>query len=123
MTKGHLFIDIGTNGEIVLTGNGRAVACSTAAGPAFEGSSIKQGMRAARGAIERVDILDSGVEIATIGDAQPIGICGSGIIDAVGEMIRVGIVDKSGRLLSREKLVKKGLSENILRHVKEGEKG
>ena len=120
--KGHLFIDIGTNGEIVLTGNGRAVACSTAAGPAFEGSSIKQGMRAARGAIERVDILDSGVEIATIGDAQPIGICGSGIIDAVGEMIRVGIVDKSGRLLSREKLVKKGLSENILRHVKEGEK-
>ena len=101
--KGHLFIDIGTNGEIVLTGNGRAVACSTAAGPAFEGSSIKQGMRAARGAIERVDILDSGVEIATIGDAQPIGICGSGIIDAVGEMIRVGIVDKSGRLLSREK--------------------
>lgn len=120
--EGHLFIDIGTNGEIVLTGNGRAVACSTAAGPAFEGSSIKQGMRAARGAIERVDILDSGVEIATIGDAQPIGICGSGIIDAVGEMIRVGIVDKSGRLLSREKLVKKGLGENILRHVKEGEK-
>lgn len=55
--KGHLFIDIGTNGEIVLTGNGRAVACSTAAGPAFEGSSISQGMRAARGAIEKVDHL------------------------------------------------------------------
>ncbi|WP_419023197.1 ASKHA domain-containing protein [Emergencia sp.] len=120
--KGHLFIDIGTNGEIVLTGNGRAVACSTAAGPAFEGSSIKQGMRAARGAIERVDIFESGVEIETIGDVSPIGICGSGIIDAVGEMIRVGIVDKSGRLLSREKLAKKGLSENILNHIKEGEK-
>ena len=120
--KGHLFIDIGTNGEIVLTGNGRAVACSTAAGPAFEGSSIKQGMRAARGAIERVDIFESGVEIETIGDVNPIGICGSGIIDAVGEMIRVGIVDKSGRLLSREKLAKKGLSENILNHIKEGEK-
>lgn len=120
--KGHLFIDIGTNGEIVLTGNGRAVACSTAAGPAFEGSSIKQGMRAARGAIERVDILESGIVIETIGDAQPVGICGSGIIDAVGEMIRVGVVDKSGRLLGREKLAKKGLSENILKHVKEGEK-
>ncbi len=120
--KGHLFIDIGTNGEIVLTGNGRAVACSTAAGPAFEGSSIKQGMRAARGAIERVDILEDAVAIETIGDTVPIGICGSGIIDAVGEMIRVGIVDKSGRLLSREKLAKKGLNENILRHIKEGEK-
>lgn len=120
--KGHLFIDIGTNGEIVLTGNGRAVACSTAAGPAFEGSSIKQGMRAARGAIERVDITEEGVEIATIGDAEPIGICGSGIIDAVGEMIRSGIVDKSGRLLSREKLAKKGLNEKILKHIKENER-
>ena len=120
--KGHLFIDIGTNGEIVLTGNGRAVACSTAAGPAFEGSSIKQGMRAARGAIERVDILESGVAVETIGDAAPMGICGSGLIDAVGEMIRTGVVDKSGRLLSREKLAKKGLSENILRHIKEGER-
>lgn len=120
--KGHLFIDIGTNGEIVLTGNGRAVACSTAAGPAFEGSSIKQGMRAARGAIERVDILEDRVEIAVIGDAEPIGICGSGIIDAVGELIRTGIVDKSGRLLGREKLAKKGISENILKHIKEDDK-
>lgn len=120
--RGHLFIDIGTNGEIVLTGNGRAVACSTAAGPAFEGSSIKQGMRAARGAIERVDILEDRVEIGVIGDAVPIGICGSGIIDAVGEMIRVGIVDKSGRLLGREKLAKKGISENILKHIKENNK-
>ncbi|QHI72949.1 ASKHA domain-containing protein [Aminipila terrae] len=120
--NGRLFIDIGTNGEIVLTGNGRAVACSTAAGPAFEGSSIKQGMRAARGAIERVDILEEEVRISVIGDDIPIGICGSGIIDAVGEMIRVGIVDKSGRLLGREKLIKKGISENILKHVRQNEK-
>lgn len=121
--KGHLFIDIGTNGEIVLTGNGRAVACSTAAGPAFEGSSIRQGMRAARGAIERIDITDEGVEIEVIGDAEPIGICGSGIIDAVGELIRVGIVDKSGRLLGKERLEKKGIHENILKHIKETENG
>lgn len=117
--KGHLFIDIGTNGEIVMTGNGRAAACSTAAGPAFEGSSIRQGMRAARGAIERVDILEDSVEIGVIGDATPIGICGSGIIDAVGELIRRGIVDKSGRLLSRERLAKKGLPEGLLNHIVE----
>ncbi|MGC2871998.1 ASKHA domain-containing protein [Ihubacter sp. mB4P-1] len=116
--KGHLFIDIGTNGEIVLTGNGRAVACSTAAGPAFEGSSISQGMRAARGAIETVDIREDRVDIGVIGDCEPVGICGSGIIDAVGELIRTGIVDKSGRLLSREKLEKKGLSQKVIEHVR-----
>ena len=115
--KGHLFIDIGTNGEIVLTGNGKAVTCSTAAGPAFEGSSIAQGMRAARGAIERVDLSDEGVTIKTIGNIAPIGICGSGIIDAVGELIRVGVVDKSGRLLSKERLEKKGLAPALLDRV------
>ncbi len=121
--KGHLFIDIGTNGEIVLTGNGKAVTCSTAAGPAFEGSSIMQGMRAARGAIERVDILEDSVEIKVIGNVEPIGICGSGIIDAVGELIRTGIVDKSGRLLSVDRLSKKGIPEGILKHIKTGENG
>lgn len=121
--KGHLFIDIGTNGEIVLTGNGRAVACSTAAGPAFEGSSVKQGMRAARGAIERVCIGEESVEIKVIGDVSPIGICGSGIIDAVGELIRTGIIDKSGRLLNREKAAKKEIHENILKHIIETKNG
>ena len=80
------------------------MACSTAAGPAFEGSSITQGMRAARGAIEKVDIREDSVDISVIGDCEPVGICGSGIIDAVGELIRTGIVDKSGRLLDRKKL-------------------
>lgn len=119
---GHLFIDIGTNGEIVLSGNGRACACSTAAGPAFEGSSIRQGMRAARGAIERVDITDEGVIIKTIGDTTPIGICGSGIIDAVGELIRTGIVNKSGKLLSPERLRSKGISEEVLKHIRTTDK-
>ncbi len=116
--RGHLFIDIGTNGEIVMSGNGRAAACSTAAGPAFEGSSIKYGMRAAAGAIERVHIEDD-VEISVIGDVTPVGICGSGIIDAVGELVRTGIVDKTGRLLGPEKLRSKGISENIISHVTE----
>lgn len=119
---GHLFIDIGTNGEIVLSGNGRACACSTAAGPAFEGSSIRQGMRAARGAIERVDITDEGVSIKTIGDAEPVGICGSGIIDAVGELIRTGIVNKSGKVQSPDRLRAVGMSENVLKHIRTGDR-
>lgn len=121
MDTGHLFIDIGTNGEIVLSAKGKITACSTAAGPAFEGSSIKYGMRAAAGAIERVYLDDAGVKISVIGGTKPIGICGSGIIDAVGELIRTGIVDKSGRLLGRERLAKKGISEKLLAHIEESE--
>ena len=63
----QLFIDIGTNGELVISGNGRTLTCSTAAGPAFEGSSIRQGMRAAKGASERVDINEKAVEISVSG--------------------------------------------------------
>ncbi len=121
--KGHLFIDIGTNGEIVMSGKGKIATCSTAAGPAFEGSSIAQGMRAAEGAIERVDISDKGVDIKVIGDAKPIGICGSGIIDAIGEMVRVGIVDKTGKLLSPEKLTKKGVSQSIIELIGKNDDG
>ena len=121
--KGHLFIDIGTNGEIVLSANGRIMACSTAAGPAFEGSSIKYGMRAASGAIERVYIDDDGVKIDVIGDGVPTGICGSGIIDAVGELIRTGVVDKSGRMLAPERLEKKGISKAIISHIEESSEG
>ena len=115
--KGHLFIDIGTNGEIVFSGNGAIATCSTAAGPAFEGSSISQGMRAARGAIETVELNEEGVIIGVIGDDEPIGICGSGIIDCVGEMVRTGVVDKTGKVLSPEKLVKKGINENIIKNI------
>ena len=121
--KGHLFLDIGTNGEICLSGNGRAVACSTAAGPAFEGSSIAQGMRAASGAIEKVDLSEEGVTIQTIGNETPVGICGSGIIDAVGELVRTGIVDKSGRMPVPERLRKKNIPEALISHVRSGEDG
>lgn len=121
--KGHLFIDIGTNGEIVFSGNGRIATCSTAAGPAFEGSSIAQGMRAASGAIERVDISEEGVKIGVIGDCKPTGICGSGIIDAIGEMVRTGVVDKTGKLLPPEKLLKKGVPQAIIDSVGKNEEG
>jgi uncharacterized 2Fe-2S/4Fe-4S cluster protein (DUF4445 family) len=89
-----LLIDLGTNGEILLGNKERLLCCSTAAGPAFEGGHIRWGMRAAAGAIERVriDPTTFDVTLKTIDGAPPIGICGSGIISAVAEMIRAGIV-------------------------------
>ena len=121
--KGHLFIDIGTNGEIVVSGKGKIATCSTAAGPAFEGSSIAQGMRAASGAIERIDLSDEGVSIKVIGDCKPVGICGSGIIDAIGEMVRTGVVDKTGKLLAPERLAKKGVSQAIIDLIGKDDEG
>jgi len=98
-----LLIDIGTNGEIVLAAGGRLYAASTAAGPAFEGARIRQGMRAAPGAIEKV-ILNDDVEVNVIGNARPAGICGTALIDAVAELLRVGIVDETGRILDADEL-------------------
>lgn len=95
----YIAVDIGTNGEIVLAVNGKLWACSTAAGPAFEGAHIRCGMRAANGAIERVAI-NNDVEIKVIGDAPAKGICGSGLMDAVAELVRVGVIETSGRMLN-----------------------
>ena len=91
-------LDIGTNTEISLIHKGRISTCSCASGPAFEGAHIQDGMRAADGAIERVKIMDGSVSIRTVGDRPPVGICGSGILDAIAEMYRAGVVDKMGRL-------------------------
>jgi uncharacterized 2Fe-2S/4Fe-4S cluster protein (DUF4445 family) len=93
-----LLIDLGTNGEMVFGNKDRLICCSTAAGPAFEGAHIRYGMRAADGAIERIKIDPSSLEaeVKTIGDKAPLGICGSGVISAVAEMIRAGIVLKRG---------------------------
>lgn len=97
-----LAIDIGTNGEIVLASEGKLWACSTAAGPAFEGAEILFGMRAAAGAIEGIKV-DSDVQLKVIDGVQPKGICGSGLMDAVAELLKAGILDESGRMLNREK--------------------
>jgi uncharacterized 2Fe-2S/4Fe-4S cluster protein (DUF4445 family) len=98
--ENSFLIDIGTNTEIVVGDRNRLVACSCASGPAFEGAHISQGMRAATGAIEGVwinpETLDS--SIRTIDDAAPIGICGSGLIDLLAEMLKNGIMDSTGRL-------------------------
>lgn len=122
-TEATLFIDIGTNGEIVLSAAGRMLACSTAAGPAFEGSSIYQGMRAADGAVEKIRIDEGGVRVKTIGDAPAVGICGSGIIDAAAQLVRAGVADKSGRLLTEEKLLAKGMPQPVVACAREGANG
>ncbi|HWT83937.1 MAG TPA: ASKHA domain-containing protein, partial [Candidatus Methylomirabilis sp.] len=83
----RLAVDIGTNGEMALGSSDHILACSAPAGPAFEGAEIKQGMRASAGAIDRVRILDD-VRVWTIGDVPPKGICGSGLIDALSQMVR-----------------------------------
>ena len=99
-----LFIDIGTNGEMVLVSDGKMTATSTAAGPAFEGMNITFGMRAAEGAIESFEINeDYDTEVSVIGNAKPEGICGSGLFDIAGELARVGIIEKTGKLVKPEK--------------------
>ena len=111
-----LMIDIGTNGEIVLAHQGALMAASTAAGPAFEGARISCGMRGVRGAIEKV-LLDDDVRLGVIGDARPAGICGSGLIDLVAELLRVGIVSREGRLHEPEELPA-GLPPALVRRVR-----
>jgi uncharacterized 2Fe-2S/4Fe-4S cluster protein (DUF4445 family) len=101
--KLKLLIDIGTNGEIVLGSKGKYLACSTAAGPAFEGVQISCGMRGASGAIDHVSIGEE-YEYTVIGNTSPRGIAGSGLVDAVAELFKAGIVDEKGRLLKAEEI-------------------
>jgi uncharacterized 2Fe-2S/4Fe-4S cluster protein (DUF4445 family) len=86
-------IDIGTNGEIVVGNSERMLSCSASAGPAFEGGDTKCGMRATRGAIQKVEISDGRVIYETIGKAKPRGICGSGLIDLLYELVRNRVID------------------------------
>jgi uncharacterized 2Fe-2S/4Fe-4S cluster protein (DUF4445 family) len=97
----RLFIDVGTNCEIVVSDGDRIVSTAAPAGPAFEGGAIKCGMRAADGAIEVVK-LDETVELGVIGDVEPMGLCGSGLVDAVAELVRVGLLDSTGRFIPDE---------------------
>ena len=92
-----LAIDIGTNGEIVLAGPDRILACSAAAGPAFEGAQISQGMRAAPGAIDHVWMEDGDLAVSTIGNMAAIGICGTGLADAVAVLLEEGAIEETGR--------------------------
>lgn len=93
-----LMIDIGTNGEMVLGDSRRRVACSTAAGPAFEGAKISQGMRGSPGAIDHVSVQDGGLVCHVIGEEQARGLCGSGLLDLVACLLELGVIDESGCL-------------------------
>jgi len=93
-----LALDIGTNTEICLADHGKLTSVSCASGPAFEGGHIKCGMRACEGAIERVRIFNGGVDYHTIGNGKPVGICGSGILDAVAQLYLSGIIEGNGRV-------------------------
>ena len=103
--KTSLLIDIGTNGEIVLGNREWLYSCSTAAGPAFEGANIRNGMGGVTGAISVVKLVPQ-FEITTIGAAKPMGICGSGIVDSIAAMLSVGLIDETGRLADEDEAEK-----------------
>jgi uncharacterized 2Fe-2S/4Fe-4S cluster protein (DUF4445 family) len=99
-------IDIGTNTEVSLIDKGKIVTTSCASGPAFEGWHIKDGMPAASGAIERLRIVDNDIQYQTIDDAPAVGICGSGILDAMAQLYLAGLLDKGGRMTKKHPRVR-----------------
>ncbi|MHC1697716.1 MAG: ASKHA domain-containing protein [Geobacteraceae bacterium] len=99
-----LYLDLGTNGEMALFSGEKIIATSAAAGPAFEGGNLACGMPALPGAIETVAITGGRLSLTTIGGRTPCGICGSGVIDTVSELLRQGLIDASGRLLPPEEI-------------------
>ena len=120
--KTVLFVDLGTNGEIVLGSRERLWTCSAAAGPAFEGSRISSGMRATVGAIDKVKIVNKFIAYRVIKDVKVRGICGSGLIDLIAELLKLGLINKSGKLIDREEC-KPELSEEIRKRIIKGPKG
>ncbi|MEI2810998.1 MAG: ASKHA domain-containing protein [Nocardioides sp.] len=116
----RLFVDVGTNCEIVLSDGDRILSTAAPAGPAFEGGAIRCGMRAADGAIEVIRLdPDPGaatpVELGVIGDSEPRGLCGSGLVDAVAELVRVGLLDSSGRFIAEDQAAEQlpGLADRL----------
>ncbi|TGE33141.1 ASKHA domain-containing protein [Desulfosporosinus sp. Sb-LF] len=117
-----LVIDIGTNGEIALGSREKMVACSAAAGPAFEGAQISSGMRGAVGAIDHVYYRDK-LEYSVIGGGEPLGVCGSALLDTVAGLVELGIVNKRGKILAYEQLtnpVARRFKENLIQHEGQG---
>jgi uncharacterized 2Fe-2S/4Fe-4S cluster protein (DUF4445 family) len=117
-----LALDIGTNTEICLASHGDMKSLSCASGPAFEGAHIKYGMRAAPGAIEHVRLVGDRVEYKTIGDVSPVGLCGSGLLDAVAQLLLAGVLDRSGQMQAHPRVrAQDGMREFVL--VGEEERG
>lgn len=99
-----LYLDIGTNGEMALGKGDRYVCCATAAGPAFEGAQIEMGMPASKGAVNKVWLEGRRIKYSVIGDDRPVGLCGSGLIDALALLLKAGIIDENGTILSGQEL-------------------
>jgi uncharacterized 2Fe-2S/4Fe-4S cluster protein (DUF4445 family) len=118
LAQGHgvrLLVDVGTNGEIILGSSTRTVATAAPAGPAFEGAQIKDGMRASDGAIEAVTITPDGVTLQVIGDVPPLGLCGSGLLDAVAQLRLSGLLNASGRFIKPKQVAQRYPSHLIER--------
>lgn len=114
-----LLVDLGTNGEIALWHGGTLYCCATAAGPAFEGGNIRMGVGSVLGAIDRVWTEDKKLCYTTIGNSEPVGICGSGLIDAVAVFLRLGLVDETGLMGTGEVYLseKISLTQKDIRNV------
>ena len=102
-----LYVDIGTNGEMGLGNKDGFVCCATAAGPAFEGAEIACGMDGSAGAIDKVKAVDGDIEVHVIGEGKAIGVCGSGLIDAISAMLTVGVITEAGRMLGPDDVPEK----------------
>jgi len=102
----RLFLDVGTNCELVLGNSDRLIATAAPAGPAFEGAAIRCGMRAAPGAIEVVKMTPENLEIGVIDDVEPVGLCGSGLVDAVAELVDLKLLDSSGKFIPNEEALR-----------------
>lgn len=110
-------IDIGTNGEIAIGNNEWLVCCSASAGPAFEGGGTRCGMRATRGAIEKVNLADGNLSIETIGKVKPRGICGSGLIDCISELVKNHVIGADGKFHTDREDPRLGFQDGIPHYV------
>jgi uncharacterized 2Fe-2S/4Fe-4S cluster protein (DUF4445 family) len=118
-----LAIDIGTNTEVSLVNSGKITSVSCASGPAFEGGHIKDGMRAARGAIERLRLVGDDIQYQTIEGAPPAGLCGSGILDALAQLYLAGIIEESGRMKDNHPRLRRRGKQREFVLVSEEERG
>lgn len=122
LAKPTLLVDIGTNGEIALLKDGTLYVASTAAGPAFEGARIRQGMRATAGAIDQVWLRNGDLRCHVIGDAEPRGLCGSALVDTVAVLLRLGLIDVTG-LLALPETRPAALTDALAQRLVENENG
>ncbi len=119
INQNSLFMDIGTNGEILLKVDNKIYGFSTAAGPAFEGANISHGMSATLGAIENFEFTNDEIRYSTIGNKGPIGMCGSGIISAISEMLKKNIIDTDGKLRSYDEFTRLNPFSKLREHIRE----